>query len=379
MPRGDLLAILDETPDLIATADLDANLVFLNVAWRRRLGLPLDGELSPLPLQEACPPAAARALLTDAIPIAIERGSWRGESAVLGSRLQEIPVSLVLIAHRDTDGNVARFSLCARDITEERDGLRKLAHREEALRLVAESAANQIWTWNLHDDRVDWSPALCHLMGVAPGQFPVSLGTIWGWIHPDDETFCARAIREHLEFDMPLELECRMRRGDGDYAVVIVRGKSSRDAQGHPLWIAGSIEDVTLRRRSEEILIRNERKYRRLVERTGAGFAILDEQGRALDANVHFAGMAGRASVAGVVGGNVFDWFTPHAERDAGFASGWILHGRFPNRLEVDCRRHDGTAAHLVWYSAQVREGTRYRLHLLCHELGKLGRSRARF
>lgn len=377
--QDSLLAILEETSDLIAVADLDANLVHLNPAWRRRLGLPIDGELSPLPLREACPPAAAQALLTDAIPLAIEHGTWRGESEVLGRHLKGIPVSLVLVAHRDAEGTVIRFSLCARDITEEKGDLRKMAHREEALRLVTEAAANLIWTWNLHDDMVDWSPALCHLMGVDPGLFPVSLGTIWGWIHPDDEALCARAIRDHLDHDVPLEVECRMRRGDGTYAVLITRGKSSRDAHGHPLWIAGSIEDVTMRRRSEEMLIRNERKYRGLVERTGTGLAILDEQGRALDANVHFSVMAGRRGVADVVGWNVFDWFVPHAEKDAGFASGWILHGRFPERLEVDCHRADGTRAHLVWYGARVREGTRYRLYLLCQELGRIGRSQAQF
>jgi PAS domain S-box-containing protein len=372
--QDQLLAILDETLDLVAIADLDAAIVYLNPAWRRRMGLPLDGDLSPIPLGEMLPSAAARAVLTDAIPLAIERGAWRGESAVLDRDSREIPVSLVLVAHRDTEGNVIRFSLSARDISAEKAERERMAHREEALRLVAEAAASTIWTWNLRDDTIDWSPALCHLMGVDPGQFPVPLGTIWNWIHPDDEALCARALREHLEHDAPLEVELRMRRGDGSYAVLITRGKSSRDATGHPLWIAGAVEDVTSRRRNEEILIRNERKYRRLVERTHTGFAVLDEQGRVIDANVHLAEMTGRRGVADVIWRNLLDGFTPRAERDAGFAGDWILHGRFPERLEVNChRRNDGIATHLVLYGASVREGTRHRLHLLCHELGRVG------
>ena len=43
--RDRLLAILEQTSDLIATADLDGRITYMNRACRLRLGIPFDAEV----------------------------------------------------------------------------------------------------------------------------------------------------------------------------------------------------------------------------------------------------------------------------------------------------------------------------------------------
>ena len=49
---------------------------------------------------------------------AIEQGSWFGETAILASSGQEIPVSHLIIAHRDEAGELEYFSTVMRNISD---------------------------------------------------------------------------------------------------------------------------------------------------------------------------------------------------------------------------------------------------------------------
>jgi PAS domain S-box-containing protein len=87
---------------------------------------------------------------------------------------------------------------------------------------------------------------------------------------------------------------------------------------------ADSDEDSGKRRLLDELASRNqslaasEANYRYLLESTDTGYAILDEQGRVLEANARFVRMTGRGDAAEVVGRRVLEWTAPHdIERNA--------------------------------------------------------------
>jgi PAS domain S-box-containing protein len=73
-------------------------------------------------IPEFHPEWAAYRILHEGIPAAIREGVWQGETALLSRDGREIPISQVIIAHRNGHGEVDYLSTVARDITE-----RKLA------------------------------------------------------------------------------------------------------------------------------------------------------------------------------------------------------------------------------------------------------------
>ena len=115
--RTRLLKIIDETPDFVATSDMQTHLKFLNVAGARLVGLPDGVDVSDLEIRDMHPEWAARRVLDEGIPAVLEAGSWRGETALLHRDGHQTPVSQVLMIHRDESGNPEFLSTIMRDIT----------------------------------------------------------------------------------------------------------------------------------------------------------------------------------------------------------------------------------------------------------------------
>ena len=128
-----LVAIIEATPDMIATGDPSGHVLYYNRAGLQMLGLPPETDPTTICFLETHPAWAAKRVSEEAIPYAIEHGSWSGETALIGLDGREIPVLQVIIAHKGSDGSVAYLSTIARDITELKHAEAYLLEREAAL------------------------------------------------------------------------------------------------------------------------------------------------------------------------------------------------------------------------------------------------------
>lgn len=116
--RTRLSAILETTTDFVGTADRDGHLLYINKAGRNMLGIAEDEDISDLKISDIHPVMANVLIQEEAISFATKNGVWSGETALLNRDGREISVSQVIIAHKNTDGNVEYLSTIARDISE---------------------------------------------------------------------------------------------------------------------------------------------------------------------------------------------------------------------------------------------------------------------
>ncbi len=116
--RARMAAILEETPDCVATADLQHNLDFVNRAGRRMLGIAEGEEVRGTRIPSFHPAWAYERIAGEGIPTALREGSWTGETALLARDGREIPVSQVILAHRNEAGDVEYLSTIVRGIGE---------------------------------------------------------------------------------------------------------------------------------------------------------------------------------------------------------------------------------------------------------------------
>lgn len=119
--RSRLVAIIEATPDFVATTDLDGQLLYVNQAGLRMLGHEPEQDVSELRVGAGQPDWALKLILETGIPHATEHGTWSGETAFLQSDGKEIPVLQVIIAHKGVDGSLRYLSTIARDITQLKD------------------------------------------------------------------------------------------------------------------------------------------------------------------------------------------------------------------------------------------------------------------
>jgi PAS domain S-box-containing protein len=116
--QAELSAILDATPDFVGSADPGGRLTFLNRAARRMLGLAPDADIGGYSFAHCHPPWAVRTVLEVGVPEAKRCGVWAGQLAIACADGREIPVSQVIVCHRDASGHITRLSTIARDLSE---------------------------------------------------------------------------------------------------------------------------------------------------------------------------------------------------------------------------------------------------------------------
>ena len=131
--RARLAAVLEATSDMVAMCTPDFRAVYMNQAGRQMLGIEPEGPTVLRSVAQVHPAWAWRKITEEAVPEALSSGSWHGETALIGADGQEIPVSQVVLAHRDRSGGLAFLSTIARDITERKrteEQIRHLAHHD---------------------------------------------------------------------------------------------------------------------------------------------------------------------------------------------------------------------------------------------------------
>jgi PAS domain S-box-containing protein len=153
--KARLASVLEGTSDLVGFATPQGQILYINPAGRSLVGLRPDQEVTRLEIREFHPPAANDLLLHTALPTAIREGTWSGQTVLRHHDGREIPVSQVLLAHKDAQGNVLFLSTIIRDITESRKLEERLrqSHKMEAIGTLASGIAH------------DFNNMLCAIIG----------------------------------------------------------------------------------------------------------------------------------------------------------------------------------------------------------------------
>jgi len=114
-----LVTILNATPDFVGYADAkDAHIIYINPAGRKMIGVGGEEDVTRLKIADVHPEWTNKLFRDEIIPTAIRDGVWTGECAFLNRDRREIPVMMVLLAHKSPTGEVEMFSTISRDISE---------------------------------------------------------------------------------------------------------------------------------------------------------------------------------------------------------------------------------------------------------------------
>jgi diguanylate cyclase (GGDEF)-like protein/PAS domain S-box-containing protein len=125
--RARLVEIMEATSDYVGMSDPDGRQIYLNTAGRNLVGIP-EREVHGKPILSIYPEWARRVIEEQARPTAARAGIWQGETAMLAPNGAEVPVSQVVIAHRNPDGSVRFYSTIARDISERKAYEARIQH-----------------------------------------------------------------------------------------------------------------------------------------------------------------------------------------------------------------------------------------------------------
>ena len=256
-----LVAILEATTDLVGIADKQGHPIYLNASGRRMLGVGAGEDLAATVLSEYHVLAERERISTMALPAAIRDGVWAGESTFLARDGREVPVSQVVIAHNDADGNLQYLSTIARDVTEQKRTEEALREAGLRYRSVFENVVEGIFLVDAEGRVVAGNPALARMLGyasfedMAASVRKVSLDV---YVEPGGRGH----FRSVLEANGAVaRFETRWRRKDGSIIWVSLSARMVTGLMGGRIHHIGVAEDITARKHAEEKIRRLNRIY----------------------------------------------------------------------------------------------------------------------
>lgn len=162
-----------------------------------------------------------------------------------------------------------------------------LRKSEERWKFALEGSGDGVWDWNIAEDIITFSSRYKDMLGFAEDDLPTDSTSWLQRIHPDDRARAVVDLQAYLDGRKPSFInEHREYCKDGSLRWMLSRGMVvGRDANGKPLRMIGTNSDITERKRAEQLLRRNEERFRRMLETSPIAVYIY----RASDNSVVFA------------------------------------------------------------------------------------------
>jgi PAS domain S-box-containing protein len=143
----------------------------------------------------------------------------------------------------------------------------KLRESNERFNTVVKATNDAIWDWDLLTNEV-------FLVGESYKQLfgfdiinAIRPQDLWeSSLHPDDKSRVIGKLQNIIReaSKNTWEDEYRLRKSTGEYAYVHDRGYIIYSQEQQPVRMIGAIQDITIRKRSEEIVLASEEKYRQI-------------------------------------------------------------------------------------------------------------------
>ncbi|MEO0988575.1 MAG: EAL domain-containing protein [Cyanobacteria bacterium J06639_14] len=249
--QAQLTAVLEATPDFIGVANTQGEIIWHNKPLRelrQDLGNPKDHSS----IASCHPDWANKIIREEALPTAIQHGSWSGELALLDGAGNEIPVSQVIIAHKSASGEVVNFSTIMRDIRDRKAAEQELTLKQNHLEALLNNIPHIAWIKDAESRFIAVNQPLAQMLNCSPADM----------IGKTDYDFSPAAIaRGYQQDDFQVLtsgqrkiVEERTRRGDGSWGWLETTKTPFRDAQGRLAGTVGIAADISDRKAAEKLL-----------------------------------------------------------------------------------------------------------------------------
>ena len=292
--------ILTQAGEGIYGMDVDGNTTFVNPSAASMLGHRVEDLIgcrmhnllhhskpdgTPYPV-EACPIHAS--IRDGQVHRVFDEVFWRKDGT-------SFPVEYISTPIREAD-KVVGAVIVFRDITERKMAESALRATEERLELVIRGSSDGFWDglvlsdehWSSPRTPIWWSPRVKTMLGYSDEEFPDVLESWTSRLHPEDRDRVFAAVNAHMEQHVPYDVEYRLLTKAGEYHWFRARGQAIWNADGHVIRMAGSLQSIMDRKRTEEAIHRSKQLLAEVANNTTVVIYVKDLDGRFLFVNRRF-------------------------------------------------------------------------------------------
>lgn len=141
----------------------------------------------------------------------------------------------------------------------------ELHERRRQLKQAQKRARLGNWRANLQTGELNWSGVIYEIFGFDPKTAP-NVELFMQAVHPDDRALVKTSEVESLQTGVH-DVVHRIVRPDGTIRVVHELAELQMDKQGEPLYLIGTVQDVTELKQAEQDLLRQQSQLREAIEK----------------------------------------------------------------------------------------------------------------
>jgi len=142
----------------------------------------------------------------------------------------------------------------------------RLEHSEARLLNAQRVARMGSWEWNIATDDLYWSDEIYRIFGLSPQEFGATYEAFLASVHPDDREFVQQRVDAAVHDNAEYHIDHRIKLPSGEVRHVHEQGEFTRDANGAPVRMVGTVTDITERKRAEEAHRLDEARLEALVK-----------------------------------------------------------------------------------------------------------------
>ncbi|MEI6576729.1 MAG: PAS domain S-box protein [Bacteroidota bacterium] len=166
------------------------------------------------------------------------------------------------------------------DITELKRVIESQKKNELSLEEAQRIAHIGSWEWDLVGKKTKFSKEMFRIFDVLPEHYEGALEDILNIVHPDDVNAFSKGMYKNLSGIVDsLTMEYRIIHKDKSVHHIFSQGRLEYDKAGVPIKNVGFVQDVTERKKSEEIIKISEEKYKTMLNASPDGILLINLNG----------------------------------------------------------------------------------------------------
>lgn len=178
------------------------------------------------------------------------------------------------------------------DIDQIKQSEKGLQIERDRLKNVIEGTLAGTWEWDIETGETFYNKRWAQILGYNLEEImPLNISTWYQFMHPDDKSITDEKLNQYFRGECELyEAEFRMKHKQGHWVWVLDRGKIFKwSQQGKPLMMAGTHQDITIRKLAEEQV----RKLSKAIDQSPASIVITNIKGEIEYVNPYFTKTTG--------------------------------------------------------------------------------------
>lgn len=190
------------------------------------------------------------------------------------------------------------------DITQRKEAEISLKVNSERLQNVIKGTNIGTWEWHIPSGQVIFNKRWAEIVGYTLEELsPIHIESWNQLVHPEDLAKSARELEKVFRKQKSFyECECRMQHKNGSWIWVLDRGAVMEwDAEGKPLRMSGTHQDITEMKLASEALRVEKDRLERIFESSATAILLYNKEGMIINANERSEAILG-ATVAELIG-----------------------------------------------------------------------------